>query len=77
MAYYIQPVERDLLPAGSDWAFLELDGGDICFVVAKDAERVELPDCALRSLLKKIAQHTQVAQVVDDPDSRRALFQVV
>lgn len=52
MAYYIEPVDRDLLPDGRDWMFIEEPGGDCRFVLARDADSIELPTHALLQLMR-------------------------
>lgn len=64
MTYYIEPVDRDLLPTGQDWLFIEEPDGDIRFILARDAEAIVLPTCAIAALMTKIGEHTiqQLAQ---------------
>lgn len=61
MAYYIRPVERELMPEGHDWLFLrEHDEGDVHFVVAADVEALVLPKVALESIIREVCAHTSI-----------------
>jgi hypothetical protein len=60
VTYFIRPVERDLMPDGHDWLFINERGGDQHFVVASDVGSLVLPDQALEAIIRSVVEHTQL-----------------
>lgn len=60
MACRVEVTDRENLPVGQDWIFVEIPGGDVYFVVARDAEAFVLPTRAVEVILEKVATHARL-----------------
>lgn len=59
VTYHIEAVERDLLPAGRDWFFIEEPNGDQHFVMANDSTVVLTSD-ALGEIIQQVCEKSDL-----------------
>jgi hypothetical protein len=64
VTYYIRPVERELMPEGHDWLFINERDGDQHFVVASDVGALVLPEVALEAIIRSVCEHTEIGMRV-------------
>lgn len=56
MAYYVEVADREDLPSGRDWMFLEHTNGDVRLVVARDAEPFVLSKESIQAIAEALAR---------------------
>lgn len=60
MGYKVVPVERDLLPDGTEWMFIQRPNGDAYFAIARDAGPIEISADVVCAVLEPVADATGV-----------------
>jgi hypothetical protein len=56
VAYFIRPVDRELMPNGHDWLMIETPDGDATFFVSRDAECIEVSPATLAAVVPRVGE---------------------
>lgn len=56
MAYYVEVTDRENVPSGREWMFLEETSGDVRLVIARDAEPFELSSDSIAAIAEALAR---------------------
>lgn len=56
MAYYVELTERENLPKGRDWMFLEESSGHVRLVIAWDSKPFVLSEAAIAGIAEALAR---------------------
>lgn len=67
MAYYVEVTDRENVPAGREWMFLEETNGDVRLVIARDAKPFILSESSIVAITQALARGNYLC-----PDMLRA-----